>query len=125
MVIELIPVRGWAVSNDMRLLIVDDEPAVLRCLERSLSRRGYEVTTVERADAALILMKKRFFDAILTDVDMPGMKGDELARSLPPHVASRVVLMSGRCYDEDERQILAKPISLAALINRLESAAAA
>ena len=108
----------------MRVLIVDDEPAVLRCLDRTLRSRGYDVTTVERADAALILMKKRHFDVILSDVDMPGMRGDQLANALPPSVASRVVLMSGRCYD-DEDKILAKPISLVTLINRLEAAAAA
>jgi len=108
----------------MRVLIIDDEPAVLRCLDRTLRTRGYQVTTVERADAALILMKKRHFDVILSDIDMPGMRGDELADVLPPSVASRVVLMSGRCYD-DEGTILAKPISLARLIDRIESAAAA
>jgi CheY-like chemotaxis protein len=107
----------------MRVLIIDDEPAVLRSLDRTLRSRGYEVTTVERADAALILMKKRHFDAILSDIDMPGMRGDALLEAVSPAIALRVVLMSGRCYDEEK--ILAKPISLVTLINRLESAAAA
>ena len=106
------------------MLIVDDEPAVLRCLERTLRSRGYEVTTVERADAALILMKKRHYDAILSDIDMPGIRGDKLLEMLPPTTASRVVLMSGRCYDSGTK-ILAKPISLDALIDRLEDVAAA
>jgi CheY-like chemotaxis protein len=108
----------------MRILIIDDEPAVLRCLDRTLRSRGYEVTTAARADAALILMKKRHFDVILSDIDMPGMRGDELARSLPPNLAKRLVLMSGRCYDDGEK-ILAKPIPLVTLIDRLESAGAA
>lgn len=107
----------------MRVLIIDDEPAVLRCLDRALRLRGYDVTTAPRADAALILMKKRHFDVILSDIDMPGMRGDQLVKALPPSVASRVVLMSGRCCD-DEGAILAKPISLVTLIDRLESAAA-
>lgn len=105
----------------MRVLIIDDEPAVLRCLDRTLRSRGYDVTTAPRADAALIIMKKRHFDVILSDIDMPGMRGDELAKSLPPNLASRVVLMSGRCYDENEEKILAKPIALERLIDRLES----
>jgi CheY-like chemotaxis protein len=106
-----------------RLLIVDDEPAVLRCLERVLRGR-YEVTTVQRADAALILMTKRHFDAILVDVNMPGMRGDELAQVLSPERAARVVLMSGGFVGDEDKRVLAKPLSLAALFDRLDDFAA-
>ena len=105
----------------MRLLIVDDERAVLRCLERVL-RKHYDVTTVERADAALILVGKRHFDAILVDVDMPGMRGDELKRALDPERASHVVMMSGGPTGGHDG-VLAKPLDLAELMAALEAAA--
>jgi len=105
----------------MRLLIVDDEPAVLRCLERIL-RMHYEVTTVERADAALILLAKRHFDAILVDVDMPGMRGDELKKHLGP-LGARVVMMSGGPMGGTE-EVLAKPLDLGALMHALDDVAA-
>jgi DNA-binding NtrC family response regulator len=106
-----------------RLLIVDDEPAVLRCLQRMLRSR-YEITTVERAEAALILLAKRHFDAILVDVDMPGLRGDELKRRLPPESAARVVMMSGGATG-GVGDVLQKPLDLVRLLDALEEAAAA
>ncbi|HEY1957276.1 MAG TPA: response regulator [Polyangiaceae bacterium] len=106
----------------MRILIVDDEPAVLRCLERVL-RKHYDVTTAERADAALILMSKRHFDAVLVDVDMPGMRGDELKAKLDASRAAHVVMMSGGCAAENA-DVLQKPLDLARLISALDAAAA-
>ena len=106
----------------MRLLIVDDEPAVLRCLQRVL-RNHYDVTTVERADAALFLLSKRHFDVILVDVDMPGMSGDKLKATLDPERASHVVMMSGGSAAEDEG-VLAKPLDLGRLIEALDAVAA-
>lgn len=106
----------------MRLLIVDDEPAVLRCLQRVL-RRHYEVTTIERADAALILLTKRHFDVILVDVDMPGMRGDELRKRLDPDRASHVVMMSGGVTGGQDG-VLAKPLDLAQLMHALDAVAA-
>jgi DNA-binding response OmpR family regulator len=109
-------------ETTMRLLIVDDEPAVLRCLERVL-RSQYEVTTVERADAALILLAKRHFDAILVDVDMPGMRGDEFKRRLPSTLGAKVVMMSGGAAG-GVGDVLAKPLDLGHLMGVLDELAA-
>jgi len=106
----------------MRLLIVDDEPAVLRCLERVL-RNLYEVTTVQRADAALILLAKRHFDVILVDVDMPGMNGDQLKGAMPAPLVPKVVMMSGGLRGGEDG-VLAKPLDLDRLLDVLDEAAA-
>ena len=67
--------------NTRRILIVDDEPDFLRLLEHSiaLSCEGCEVVPVSSGYAALEQIERQPFDLILTDYQMPGMNGLELA----------------------------------------------
>jgi two-component system response regulator PilR (NtrC family) len=60
------------------ILVVDDEDSIRELLEIMLKREGYEVATAESADAALKQLGKRAFDAVITDIAMPGMSGIEL-----------------------------------------------
>jgi len=87
------------------VLVVDDEPDVLRLIQSILSEEGYEVITAKSADAAIKAWEKldRKPDLVLTDVVMPGMSGpmmiDHLLQSEPE---LRVLFMSGY----DERQVV-------------------
>ncbi len=67
--------------NRRRILIVDDEPDLLRLLEDSiaLNCEGCEVVSVTNGYAALEQIERQPFDLILTDYQMPGMNGLELA----------------------------------------------
>jgi len=65
-----------------RLLIVDDDAALLDLLETDLTRRGFEVRTCRRADEAAKRMVEFECDAVLTDLNMPGMSGVELCRKI-------------------------------------------
>jgi DNA-binding NarL/FixJ family response regulator len=65
-----------------RLLIVDDEPKLLRAVAVDLQGEGYEVTTARSGAEALIAVAQRVPDLIVSDVRMPGMDGYELARRL-------------------------------------------
>ena len=67
-----------------RLLLVDDEPAVLSVCSELLSVLGYEVTAVADAHAALALVADtpERFDAMVTDQSMPRMSGVELAHAI-------------------------------------------
>jgi CheY-like chemotaxis protein len=66
-----------------RLLIVDDEEPVRRLLERMLQVAGYDVTVAEDAHVALERAAAvEPFDLLVSDLIMPGMQGDELARRL-------------------------------------------
>jgi DNA-binding NtrC family response regulator len=81
-----------------RLLIVDDEPGVRSVLSCAFRRAGYEVRTAADPFQAMQLCTSEPFDAILSDVQMPGMDGHSLIRwvaSTHPHIRS--ILMSG--YD--------------------------
>ncbi len=79
-----------------KILVVDDEPAVLKFVRMIFVRAGYEVETADGAEAAMEACKAMTFDVLLTDVRMPGMNGHELARWVAVNYpATRTVLMSG------------------------------
>ena len=65
-----------------RLLIVDDEPHLLRALEAFLGGEGFEVTTARSGAEALVKLAQGVPDLIISDIRMPGMTGYELARQL-------------------------------------------
>jgi len=63
-----------------RLLIVDDEPNLLRALEAYLGSEGFDVTTARSGSEALAKAAQVVPDLIISDICMPGMNGYELAR---------------------------------------------
>ena len=67
-----------------RILVVDDEAAVLAVEAKMLTRLGYSVTPAESGASALDLLKEspRDFDLVMTDYTMPGMAGDFLATAV-------------------------------------------
>ena len=62
-----------------RVLIVDDEPEMATVIEQALARRGYAVTQHNSADAAWEHLDREDFDVVVTDINMRGMSGVELA----------------------------------------------
>lgn len=71
------------------ILVVDDEPAVLRLNTKVLERLGYRVTTRVSSIEALALFENRSddFDLLLSDMTMPAMTGYVLAKKMPCHAA--------------------------------------
>jgi DNA-binding NarL/FixJ family response regulator len=65
-----------------RLLIVDDEPNLLRAVAACLKAENYEVTTARSAREALVLLAESVPDLIVSDIRMPGMDGYQLVRQL-------------------------------------------
>ncbi len=89
------------------ILVVDDEPDMLRLVEAILLEQGYRVILAKGADNAIRAFEKmpKRPDLILTDVVMPGMSGPALVDhllGLDPNI--RVLFMSGY----DDRQIVQK-----------------
>ena len=127
-------------SGKLRVLLIDDEEIVRRCTARMLS--DFEVVSVPSArDALQILREDSDFDAVLSDVMMPGMSGPELYalcyRNFP-NIAARFVFASGnaesarrelehvveRLEAEQAPILLAKPSTREALMLALYAAAA-
>jgi len=85
-----------------RILIVDDDPSLLRLLTIRLTSEGYDVTSVETAEHALSTLKTNDFDAILSDLRMPGMDGLTMfKRALELGKNTPVVLMTAHGTIED------------------------
>ncbi len=69
--------------GDRRILLVDDSPFFRNLLTPLLSVAGYHVTAAESAEVALELREKgEEFDAIISDIEMPGMSGFDLAKDI-------------------------------------------
>src|SRR5215831_8215897 len=69
-----------AESSSRRVLLADDDDAILRSLGRALKDRGFEVVSVRDGDAAVKALLASSFDVILSDIHMPGMSGVDLVR---------------------------------------------
>lgn len=115
------------------ILIVDDDPTILRDLTVALAPRGHQVLTAEDGMAALALLDEQPVDLILTDVAMPRLSGFELYKQVrysarPELVLTPVVLLSARGLDSDIRfakafgvdDYLIKPLDLADVLAVVE-----
>jgi CheY-like chemotaxis protein len=85
--------RKAAGQRTLRVLIVDDEESIRRFVERVLGDGGYEtVTAADGVEAIQLATKAAPFDVLVTDVMMPNMTGDELARRLRQNDSALKVL---------------------------------
>src|SRR5439155_471493 len=79
-----------------KILVVDDEAAILRLLKEALSQWGYQVTGASSGAEALQALRGDMFDAVITDIRMPDMNGLELLKEIKRHDESvEVVVMTG------------------------------
>jgi two-component system KDP operon response regulator KdpE len=116
-------------SDGGRVLIVEDEPALLRALQISLRARGYEVTTSTAGQDALVEAARRPPDAVLLDLGLPDLDGTEVIRELRSWSAVPVIVLSGRVGSGDKISALdagaddyvTKPFSMEELMARLRA----
>ena len=110
-----------------RVMMVDDSKATRTMVSFTLRRAGYDVTEAEDGNEALTLFGSQMPDCVITDLNMPGMGGLELIRSLRQSPATKAtpILMLSTSTDVANREEgtragangwLAKPFSPAALV---------
>ena len=79
-----------------RILIVDDDPSVLRSLERLLSRQGYQVLEARDGNEAIRVWRDQGADLVITDLHMPKKDGIQTIIELLSHAPGiRIIAMSG------------------------------
>src|SRR5580692_8030942 len=116
-------------SDAGRILIVEDEPALLRALQINLRARGYEVTSSVAGQAALVEAARRPPDAVLLDLGLPDMDGTEVISQLRSWSAVPVIVLSGRAGSGDKIGALdagaddyvTKPFAMEELLARLRA----
>jgi two-component system KDP operon response regulator KdpE len=113
-----------------RILVVDDEPQILRALQMKLKSEGYEVETADTAAGALAAAAARPPEAIILDVLLPDGRGTEVCRELREWSAAPILVLSA-VGDESEKiaaldagadDYVTKPFSVDELLARLRAA---
>jgi CheY-like chemotaxis protein len=85
-----------------RVLAVDDSPEMRMLVTASLEARGYSVEAVDSGHAALEASRLESFDAVILDVDMPGIDGLAVGRALrsDPNTCSSMIAMHTSLEEE-------------------------
>jgi two-component system KDP operon response regulator KdpE len=118
-------------QQPIRILVVDDEPAIRRALRPPLVELGFQVAEVSRGEEALQALRASIHDVVLLDVNMPGIGGIETLRRIRAFAPRLPILMlTVRDQEEDKVQALelgaddyvTKPFSTRELIARIRAA---
>ena len=110
-------------QRSLRLLIVEDERALLDTILEMAESAGYAAEGVTTAEVALERVAEQHFDGVVTDIRLPGMSGEEFLQVVEethPHLAGRVVLMSGLFHPAPPGALyLQKPFSGSDFVEQL------
>jgi DNA-binding NtrC family response regulator len=85
-------------QEQVRVLVVDDEPSICKALTIALQRAGYDTLSAQSGDSALALLASEHVDVMLIDLRIPDTRGDvvfELAAATHPHLRHQTVFMTG------------------------------
>ena len=115
-----------------QILIVDDEATARRILGRTLTRAGFEVREANNGRQAWEELQSHLPDAVITDIDMPQMSGEELCKHIARHLPERkfpiFIVTSKTAVEHREwsaqlRDVIfiEKPFSLRQMIDRLNN----
>ena len=116
-------------SDAGRVLVVEDEPGLLRTLEITLRARGYQVSSSPDGKAALAEAARRPPDVVLLDLGLPDLDGSEVIRRLRAWTGVPVIVISGRggsgdkisALDAGADDYVTKPFSMEELLARLRA----
>ncbi len=89
-----------------RVLVVDDEPPILRAVRTYLSRRDYQVETAETGAQALDSYARRRPDLILLDLGLPDTDGFEVIRRVREHGNTPIIVLSAWGAEQDKVKAL-------------------
>ena len=116
--------------NRARVLVVDDEPQILRALETTLRGAGYEVETAPDGETALTRAAARPPEAVILDLVLPDRSGIEVCRELRTWLEAPVIVLSAVGEERDKVEALdagaddyvTKPFGIDELLARLRAA---
>ncbi|MGG7103740.1 response regulator [Rhodococcus sp. 24CO] len=114
-----------------RILVVDDEPQILRALRINLTVRGYDVVTASTGAGALRAAAERPPDVVILDLGLPDMDGTEVLAGLRGWCTAPVIVLSARTDSADKVEALdagaddyvTKPFGMDEFLARVRAAA--
>lgn len=112
-----------------RVLVVDDEPQIVRALQINLKARRYEVHTAENGTAALMVAGQHPPDLVILDLGLPDLDGVDVIRGLRGWTEAPILVLSGRTDSADKVEALdagaddymTKPFGIDELLARLRA----
>ncbi|TDV39802.1 response regulator [Actinophytocola oryzae] len=113
-----------------RVLVVDDEPQIVRALRINLTARGYEVSTAENGQQALQVAASARPDVVVLDLGLPDMDGSAVIEGLRGWTSTPIIVLSARTDSGDKVSALdagaddyvTKPFGMDELLARLRAA---
>lgn len=112
------------------VLVVDDDPAILRTLSINLRARDYDVETAADGRSALQIVDERMPDVVILDLGLPDLDGVEVLKRLRAYTQVPVVVLSARHESDDKVEALdegaddyvTKPFDMEELLARVRAA---
>jgi CheY-like chemotaxis protein len=100
-----------------KVLVVDDDPAVRKSIDRVLSNKGYAVITAENGEEAMRKLNDEKYDLVYTDIRMPGMSGLDVAEQVRARKPwTPVVIITG--YGSDAAEARAKAAGVSSFVHK-------
>jgi two-component system, OmpR family, KDP operon response regulator KdpE len=118
-------------TKDLRVLVIDDEPAIRRFLRASLSAQGYQVIEAQTANGALELFRRNTPDVVVLDLGLPDGDGLDIIKELRDGgSAAPIIVLSSRTDEAGKVRALdlgaddyvTKPFGVEELLARLRAA---
>jgi two-component system response regulator RegX3 len=112
-----------------RILVVDDEPAIVDALSYALRREGFEVDTAADGAEALETARASPYDVLVLDLMLPGLSGLEVCRTLRSESDLPILMLTARDAEVDRvlglelgaDDYVTKPFSVAELVSRVRA----
>jgi two-component system KDP operon response regulator KdpE len=118
-------------SNPLRVLVIDDEPAIRRFLRTSLTAQGYSLLEAEDGEKGLAMLQRNAVDVLVLDLGLPGIGGLDVLRKLRASGSVLpVIVLSSRddetgkvmALDMGADDYVAKPFGMEELLARIRAA---
>jgi two-component system, OmpR family, KDP operon response regulator KdpE len=112
-----------------QVLVVDDDPQILRAVRTSLQGHGYDVLTAGNGETALDLLPDADVDLVVLDLGLPGISGDEVIRRVRGWSDVPIIVLSVRhgqadkvdAFDAGADDYVTKPFGMPELLARMRA----
>ncbi len=96
------PYRSTHMTNPIHILVIDDEPQILRALKTILTAKQFRVSTAERGESGLAIAAAEQPDLIVLDMSLPDMEGIQVCKEIREWSQTPIIILSVRDSEKDK-----------------------